>query len=114
MNQTGRHLTNIYDHRRPDAKHKMAYAPQDIKNGCGAMQIAWQDHLEWIEHNVIGPPKATAVYSQAQLEDLGMIGIYAPASIDSPIVSGPVDFNESDCGGAFDGFQVTSDADSGL
>lgn len=26
----------------------------------------------------------------------------------------PVEFNEADCGGAFDGFQVTSDADPGL
>lgn len=26
----------------------------------------------------------------------------------------PVEFNEADCGGVFDGFQVTSDADPGL
>ena len=31
-----------------------------------------------------------------------------------PAVSPPSSFNESDCGGAFDGFTVTSDADPGL
>jgi hypothetical protein len=31
-----------------------------------------------------------------------------------PALRSPVAFNESDCGGAFDGFTVSSDADPGL
>lgn len=76
----GRHLSNIYDHRRKDAEMFMCHDYNDMMAGPEAMHRAWLRHLEWINTNVIGPPKATAVYSQKQLEEMGMIGIYARES----------------------------------
>ena len=38
----------------------------------------------------------------------------AVAKLKTAAVLRPQDFNEADCGGVFDGFQVTSDADPGL
>lgn len=43
------------------------------------MQMEWQYHLDWINENVIGPPKGTDHYTVEQLEEMGMIGIYAAA-----------------------------------
>lgn len=36
----------------------------------------WEKHLDWIDKNVIGPPRATASHTVKQLEDCNMIGIY--------------------------------------
>lgn len=68
-----RHLSNIYDHRKPDARNT---TPEE----------AWRQHLEWINRNVIGRPQATETYTVEQLEAMGMIGIYAPeaAAADDP------------------------------
>jgi hypothetical protein len=54
----------------------MCHSYHDMMNGRQAMRQAWLRHLDWINRNVIGPPKATETYTQAQLEGMGMIGIY--------------------------------------
>lgn len=75
-NPTGRHLSNISDHRREDAKTMHGYSSAAMRNSS-AKDFEWQQHLEWITENVIGPPKATDHYTQEELEKMGMIGIYA-------------------------------------
>lgn len=69
----GRHLSNIYDHRKLDARmyHTQMAGPE-------AMGQDWLQHLEWIRRNIIDRPKATETYTAEQLEAMGMIGIYAP------------------------------------
>ena len=42
-----------------------------------AMHAAWLRHLDWINQNLIGPPKATEHYTEAQLVEMGKIGVYA-------------------------------------
>lgn len=73
----GRHLSNISDHRRPDARAMFCYSFRAISSPEGRNQ-EWQAYLSWINKNVIGPPKATDCYTRAQLEAMGMIGIYSP------------------------------------
>ncbi len=41
--------------------------------------MEWQNHLNWIEKNIIGRPQASDIYSTEELEKMGMVGIYAPA-----------------------------------
>lgn len=74
----GRHLKNIYDHRLPDAEAMMSYDYDDWAKGPDAMHAAWQRYLDWINANVVGPPRATEIYSREDLERMHMIGIYAP------------------------------------
>lgn len=73
----GRHLSNISDHRRPHADKLFCYCSRDDPQ---ARYAAWASHLDWINRNRIGPPKATDSYTVEQLEAFGMIGIYAPPS----------------------------------
>lgn len=72
----GRHLSNIFDHRRPQAELLHCFSFHAMQNGREAVRQEWQHHLDWINANVIGPPKATDHYTQAQLVGMGMIGIY--------------------------------------
>lgn len=78
----GRHLSNIFDHRRPNAEMYMCHDYNDWCNGPAAMEAAWNRHLDWINNNVVDPPKATDVYTVEQLENMSMIGIYAPVEKD--------------------------------
>jgi len=40
-------------------------------------ETEWQHHLDYISLHVVGPPKGTAKWSVKELEEQGMIGIYA-------------------------------------
>ena len=78
----GKFLSNIYDHRLPDARKN--YFPTRLEPGqiaSIAMDVEWERHLAWIGRNVIGPPKATGKYSQEQLEAHSLIGIYAESEV---------------------------------
>lgn len=73
-----RHLSNTFDHRLPKSRDTFAgYSYSEWLEGFNAIDRAWQRHLDWINKNVIGPPKATDFYTREQLEEMGMIGIYA-------------------------------------
>lgn len=74
----GRHLSNIFDHRKPNAEMYLTYSHHAYANGPSAMKMEWQRHLDWIKANIIGPPKATDHYTVEQLEAMNMIGLYAP------------------------------------
>lgn len=76
----GRHLSNIHDHRLPNAESEMIHDYNDWMDGPEAMHRAWLSHLDWINSNVIGPPKETPYFTRKQLEDMGMIGIYKKLS----------------------------------
>lgn len=73
----GRHLSNIGDHRKPHAEMMHCYS-YHANFDPAARRHEWESHLRWINENVIGPPKATDHYTQSQLEEMGIIGIYAP------------------------------------
>jgi hypothetical protein len=73
----GRHLTNIWDHRKPDAEVCFCHCYDEWRSGAEAMHAAWLRHIDWINHHLIGPPQATECYTREQLEAAGMIGIYA-------------------------------------
>lgn len=73
----GRHLSNIFDHRKHNSRMMFSHSYNAFICGEGAMDKEWQHYVEWIDRNVIGPPKATESYTVAQLEEMGMIGIYA-------------------------------------
>jgi hypothetical protein len=78
MYELGRYLTNIPNPHLPHAEMRMCYLIEDLRAGLRAMHHAWQEHLDWIEQNRIGPPKATEYYTQTQLEKMGYIGLYEP------------------------------------
>lgn len=71
-----RHLSNIYDPRRPDA---IAYLPLTYEESIevGGRERAWKRHLDWIAANVVDRPKATDYYTVEELESMHMVGIYA-------------------------------------
>lgn len=75
--KNGRFLSNISDHRRPNAQHIHTYSFHAMDCGPEAMKEEWQCHLEWINQNQIGRPQANEKYSVEEFEKMGMIGIYA-------------------------------------
>lgn len=76
-----RHLSNIPDPRIPRTKEYFTcYTYYEWCNGPSAIEAAWERHLEWVNSNVIGRPKATEKYTVEELENMGMIGIYARES----------------------------------
>lgn len=77
MSVYGQFLSNIYDHRRPDAESKHCYSYEAHRNPT-LMRQEWEQHLDWIGRNIIGPPKTTETFSAQQLSKMGMIGIYSP------------------------------------
>ena len=73
-----KHLSNIFDHRLPKTRDTFTgFTYHEWREGPQAIERAWLRHLEWINQNVIGPPKATDYYTVEQLKASGMIGIYA-------------------------------------
>lgn len=54
------------------------YSFHAIDCGQKAMDEEWQHHMNWVNQNVIRPPKATEAYTQKQLIKMGLVGIYAP------------------------------------
>ncbi len=77
MAKRGRFLTNMYDLRKPNAKMHLTYSFNAMRCGKAARDHEWQHHLDYVAENVICPPKATEKYTQKQLEDMDMVGIYA-------------------------------------
>lgn len=74
----GRHLSNIFDHRGPNAEAMFTYSYHAwIEKSDGPRKREWNSHLRWINENMIGPPKETDHYGSQELKDQGMIGIYA-------------------------------------
>lgn len=78
MLMLGKFLSNVYDPYKPDAELLHPYSFEDFQNGPEALKAAWQSYLRWINSNVIGPPKATDHYTEDQLIEIGMVGVYAP------------------------------------
>lgn len=72
----GRFLSNIYDHRLPDAEACHLHTYHDMMNGPEACKQAWQRYLDWINSHVIGPPKKCEAGTVEQMESRGYIGIY--------------------------------------
>jgi hypothetical protein len=73
----GRFLTNTAD---PNGKYgRMHFVFSNHAHDCGmaAMDQEWQHHLDYINEHIVGPPKGTEKWSVAELEEQGMIGIYA-------------------------------------
>lgn len=73
----GRHLSNIFDHRSPNARMCFTGSYYAWQAGKIAMDAEWEHHLKWINDNIIDRPKVTEKYTVEQLEEMGMIGIYA-------------------------------------
>jgi len=76
-----KHLSNIYDHRLPEARTYFTNSNHAMFEGEKAIDHEWQQHLNWINQNVIGKPKATEKYTVKELEDLGYIDIYSDTYI---------------------------------
>ena len=74
----GRFLSNTHDYRRPDAERMHIYSHYAMSNGLDACKREWEQHLAWINENVIGPPESSDFYTVEELEQQGMIGIYKP------------------------------------
>jgi len=74
----GKFLSNTYDPREPDAKRCHIYSHHAVHNGQTAIDFEWEQHMKWINANVIDRPKATKKYTTEQLEKNGLVGIYAP------------------------------------
>lgn len=77
MKKQGRFLSNTFDPKHKDAQKHITYSFQAYQSRSKAMQLEWEQHLAWINRNIIGPPKASATYTQKQLEDMNLVGIYA-------------------------------------
>lgn len=66
-----KHLTNIYDPRRLNAKSM-------IMTLRGQTQAeAWRLRQQWLSDKMIGSPKATDQYSIRELAAMGLVGVYA-------------------------------------
>ena len=63
-------LGNVYDPKRTDARYRL---PVALNQSRGEV---WRQHLEWLDSCVIGEPKATALYTIADLEVMHMVGVY--------------------------------------
>lgn len=74
--QNLRHLSNIFNHLDPKAEMFFCHSHQAMFSEKDARDAEWQRHLDWINKNVIGPPKETEKYTSRQLKEMGMIGIY--------------------------------------
>ena len=77
----GRHLSNINYPYSPDARSYFFYSYNAWCAGPRAMEIEWQHHMMWVESNILCLPKATPLYTQDKLIDMGMVGIYKPIRI---------------------------------
>ncbi len=62
------HITNVSDPKRPSAEATYA---------AGQNTRSWDEYCEWLKQFTVGPPKATASYTRAQLEGQGQVGLYA-------------------------------------
>lgn len=75
----GRHLSNISNPHIQDGELHLPHSCWAELLSPAAMHAARLYYLEWINANVIDPPKATADYTVEQLQEMSMVGLYAPA-----------------------------------
>lgn len=73
----GCHLSNIYDPKKPGTKRYFCYSHDASMGGPHAKEEEWQQYLDWVNRGIIGPPEETDHYSREDLEQMGMVGIYA-------------------------------------
>lgn len=66
-------IVNTYDPNRPEAK--LWFNPEHYAR----LDEEWREYLDWLADKVIGPPRATRLYTAAQLRETGMVGVYAEA-----------------------------------
>lgn len=66
-----RWLTNTFDPSKPDAELYI----------CGLSGETWEQAIErerhYLSDKIIADPKATEYYTVEQLEEIGMVGVYA-------------------------------------
>lgn len=78
MKKYGQFLSNIFNPKHPDSRMRhLTSSFEAHQSGPKAMQQKWEQYLAWINSNVIGPPKATEEYTQKQLEDMNLVGVYS-------------------------------------
>jgi len=65
-----KHLTNLYDPRKQDAKMMIATMFDETR------EEAWKHQQEWLKGKHIDRPQATATYTVEELEAMGYVGIY--------------------------------------
>lgn len=73
----GKFLTNTPDPNGEYGRALFAYSNHAQDCGQSAMDSEWQHHLNYIKEHVVGPPKGTEKWTVEQLQEQGMIGIYA-------------------------------------
>lgn len=73
----GTFLGNVHDPNAPNAQMYFTYSFHAWDCGPDAMRWEWEQHLRYLNENNIGPPKATEKYTVRQLEEMGLVGVYA-------------------------------------
>jgi hypothetical protein len=71
MSKRGRWLSNTHDPADPDADtfvHKL---------DCESQEQAVSGWRAWLAQGEIGPPKATHTYTVEELQEKGLVGVYA-------------------------------------
>ena len=64
-------LTNTHD---PNDPHAPMYVVRTLDE---TYEGAWRNHCEYLSDKIIGRPQATSKYAVEQLEEMGMVGVYA-------------------------------------
>jgi len=70
-------LSNTHNPFLPDTKKFHCFSFHAIQGGPEACEEEWRQHMDWIKSNLIGRPQASKHYTVEQLEDMGLVGIYA-------------------------------------
>lgn len=73
-----RFLSNIYDPHREDARERFTFSSKAASDHELA-NLEWERQMGWVNENIIDRPMATDKYTVGQLEEFGMVGIYAPS-----------------------------------
>ena len=71
--ELGKWLTNIYDPGRSDSRayHVSSSLPKEESDR------KWNDHVDYLEKHILGPPKASKRYTVEQLQKMHIVGVYA-------------------------------------
>lgn len=77
-----KHISNIYDPYKPDAKEYHLFTNRAHRLGQDAIDREWESYLTWVRQYVIGRPKETEWCSVRYLENIGMIGLYEPIKLE--------------------------------
>jgi len=67
-----KHISNIYDPARPDAKSTFCYTSFDYRQ----QKKEWEEYLKWVNKFQIGPPQATEKHSVQELVKINIVGLY--------------------------------------